>query len=60
MLRVLSRLNADSRCVDEPAVKRELRERLAAVYPPEGAGALTQALMELGATVCVPNGEPKC
>ena len=60
VLRVLSRLNADSRCVDEPAVKRELRERLAAVYPPEGAGALTQALMELGATVCVPNGEPKC
>ena len=60
VLRVLTRLTADGRCVDEPAVKRALRERLAAVYPETGAGTLTQALMELGATVCVPNSEPKC
>ena len=60
VLRVLTRLCADGRCVDEPAVKRELRDRLAAVYPETGAGTLTQALMELGATVCLPNGEPRC
>ncbi|MBR6377734.1 MAG: A/G-specific adenine glycosylase [Oscillospiraceae bacterium] len=60
VLRVLTRLSADSRCTDEPAVKRELRDRLAARYPAKGAGTLTQALMELGATVCLPNGEPKC
>ena len=60
VLRVLTRLSADSRCTDEPAVKRALRDRLAARYPTEGAGTLTQALMELGATVCLPNGEPKC
>ncbi len=60
VLRVLTRLSADNRCVDEPAVKRELRARLAEAYPAAGAGTLTQALMELGATVCVPNGEPRC
>ena len=32
---------------------------LAEIYPSE-AGAFTQALMELGATVCVPNGPPAC
>ena len=60
VLRVLTRLTADSRCVDEPAVKRALGAKLAALYPGTGAGTLTQALMELGATVCLPNGEPKC
>ena len=60
VLRVLTRLGADSRCVDEPAVKRTVRDALAACYPKTGAGILTQALMELGATVCVPNGEPRC
>ncbi len=60
VLRVVTRLRADGRCVDEPAVKRGLREELAEVYPPRGAGLLTQALMELGATVCGPNGKPDC
>ena len=60
VLRVLTRLKTDDRCTDEPAVKRDLRERLAALYPTAGSGTLTQALMELGAIVCLPNGEPKC
>ncbi len=60
VLRVVTRLLADGRCADEPAVKKELGARLAAVYPASGAGTLTQALMELGATVCVPNGAPRC
>ena len=60
VLRVVTRLTGDGRCVDEPAVRRDLTAKLAAVYPAQGAGTLTQALMELGATVCVPNGAPKC
>ncbi len=60
VLRVVTRLTADSRCVDHPAVKRDLREALAACYPASGAGTLTQAMMELGAVVCVPNGQPRC
>lgn len=59
-LRVLSRLCGDARCVDEPATKKAWREALAAVYPAGRCGDFTQALMELGATVCVPNGAPDC
>ena len=60
VLRVLSRLREDDRCTDDAAVRREIRSELAAVYPLSGAGTITQALMELGATVCVPNGTPHC
>ena len=60
VLRVLSRLTGDTRCVDEPATKRAWRESLAAVYPAGRCGDFTQALMELGATVCLPNGAPDC
>ena len=60
VVRVSARLRADLRCVDDPKVRNEIRQELAACYPEHGAGTLTQALMELGATVCAPNGEPKC
>ena len=59
VLRVLSRLRSDGASVDEPKHKKRIQEELAKVYPPQAA-AFTQALMELGATVCLPNGEPKC
>ena len=45
--------------IDDECTRREVRDALAAVYPPE-SGAFTQSLMELGATVCTPNGAPKC
>jgi len=59
VLRVISRLTDDATPIDLPAYKKQVRDRLAAVYPPE-AGDFTQALMELGATVCLPNGAPLC
>lgn len=60
VLRVLSRLTGDRRCVDAASTRRAWRERLVAVYPPGRCGDFTQALMELGATVCLPNGAPTC
>lgn len=60
VLRVVARLTGDARSVSEEATKRSIRAALAEVYPREAAGAFTQALMELGATVCVPNGAPLC
>lgn len=60
VLRVVTRLNEDFRPVDDARVKRELRETVAAVVPEEEPGAFNQALMELGATVCLPNGSPRC
>ena len=61
VLRVYTRLLGDARCTDDTAVKRDIREQLRHVYEACGdCGMLTQALMELGATVCVPNGAPHC
>ena len=60
VLRVILRLPA---CADSPAdvrVRRRIGEELSAVYPAGHCGDFTQALMELGATVCLPNGAPQC
>ncbi len=60
VLRVLTRLLACDKPITDERTKTEIRERLAAVYPHGHCGDFTQALMELGATVCVPNGAPRC
>ena len=60
VLRVMARLQEDFRNILSPAVKTDVTAELAAVYPAHDACTLTQALMELGATVCVPNGAPRC
>lgn len=59
VLRVLTRLFADERNIDEPKTKAEFAALLKEHYPPK-AGEFCQALMELGAIVCVPNGAPLC
>ena len=59
VLRVISRLTEDATPIDLPARKKAVQEQLAAVYPAE-AGEFTQALMELGATLCGPNWKPRC
>ena len=60
VLRVLGRLRADDAPIDLPATKKRVQQELAEIYPTDCPGEFTQALMELGATVCVPGGEPKC
>ncbi len=60
VLRICARIMASEACVDEPGVKSEVAAQLAEVYPPGSCGAFTQSLMELGATVCLPNGAPDC
>ncbi len=59
VLRVVSRLTDDATPIDSSVYKKQVRERLMACYPPQ-AGEFTQALMELGATVCGPNRAPDC
>ena len=59
VLRVITRLTEDPTFIDTPAFQRSVRASLEAVYPPE-AGTFTQALMELGATLCGPNWKPRC
>ena len=59
VLRVVSRLTEDDTPIDLPAQKKKVDAMLREVYPEE-AGEFTQALMELGATLCGPNWEPRC
>lgn len=60
VLRVLARLENDARDISDPSAKRRAREKLLASMPQDEPGRFNQALMELGALVCVPNGEPRC
>ncbi len=59
VLRILTRLFADGRNADDLRLRQEYSKRLKEVYPEE-AGDFCQALMELGAIVCLPNGDPMC
>ena len=61
VLRVVMRLLACDRDIADPRVKRDVKDMLAQVYPRgDQAGILTEAIMELGESVCIPNGAPKC
>ncbi len=54
VLRVFARLTANGGDVMLPAVKKELSLEVKAQQPPEEAGDYNQAIMELGALVCLP------
>lgn len=60
VLRVISRIMAQTDDISLPAVKKKMEEDLTAIMPEDFPGDFNQALMELGATVCLPNGAPKC
>ena len=60
VLRVVSRLLNDHRPTDDVKLRREYRDALADIYPAGRCGEFTQALMELGATLCGPNSAPRC
>jgi len=57
--RVLSRLLGIREEIKQPAVVKRLWEEAAGLAEGPSPGDLNQALMELGALVCVP-GEPRC
>jgi len=59
VLRVCARILNDPSPIDLPATKKRITHALAGIYPQE-AGEFTQALMELGATICGPNRKPDC
>lgn len=59
VLRVYARLMNDPSDIADPAVKTRVFAALKAVMPND-PGTFNQAMMELGAVVCVPNGQPDC
>lgn len=60
VLRVISRLAASEADISQPRTKRMIRQAVEQILPREQAGAFNQALMELGATVCLASGAPVC
>lgn len=60
VLRVYTRVMEDSSNIDKQSTKNKIRQELSTIYPKGNCGTFTQSLMELGATVCLPNGAPKC
>ena len=60
VIRVVSRVAGVREDVGIPSVQRRIAETAAAWVPQERPGDFNQALMDLGATVCTPGGEPLC
>ncbi len=60
VLRVLARLKGDGRDISLPAVRAEITKELWRDMESERPGDFNQALMELGALVCIPVGAPRC
>lgn len=60
VLRVLARLRKDEGDILSQKTKKRVERELMTVIPKDRPGDFNQALMELGAMVCVPGGEPKC
>lgn len=60
VLRVISRITEDRQDIMKQSVRRQVEERLLEVMPEDAPGDFNQALMELGAVVCVPNGPARC
>ena len=63
VLRVISRVTADDSDIMKQSVRNHMEERLFELMndvQEVEPSVFNQALMELGATVCVPNGTPHC
>ncbi len=60
VLRVVTRLTGNTGDITKPQTKECIRAALQATMPVDCPGDFNQALMELGATVCLPNGTPLC
>ncbi|MCI8560717.1 MAG: A/G-specific adenine glycosylase [Dorea sp.] len=60
VLRVITRLTADESDIGRQSTKRRIEQELEKIIPKEAASDFNQALIELGAIICVPNGRPKC
>jgi len=60
VLRVVSRILNSDADIMKASVRSEIAAAIEEVIPPGAAGDFNQALIELGAIVCVPGQVPKC
>lgn len=59
VLRIVSRITGDDADIAAEATKKKRTEELLRIMPKE-SGEFNQAMMDLGATICIPNGKPFC
>ncbi|MCM1570192.1 MAG: A/G-specific adenine glycosylase [Roseburia sp.] len=60
VLRVLARLRQDERLISDMKVRKLVEQDLRKIMPMDRPGDFNQAMMELGACVCIPAGAPHC
>lgn len=60
LLRVYARRELYRESIKDPAAKKLAYDYYMERMPEDRPGDYNQALMDLGATVCLPNGEPEC
>jgi len=60
VLRVFARLLGIIENIKEPQIKETIKKEVETVLPNTRVGDFNQGLMEIGATVCLPNGKPIC
>ncbi len=58
--RIYTRLLGDDSDITKAAFKRTVRREVLRIMPPDRPGSFNQAWMDLGACICLPNGEPLC
>lgn len=60
VLRVISRLLTEDQDITKASFKAQIEQSLESVMPKDRPGDFNQALMDIGAMVCLPNGSPLC
>ena len=60
VFRILARLTGRKDSIDDTEVRKELTALVSSWIPTDRPGDFNQALMDLGATICLPNGAPVC
>ena len=60
VLRIAARVGSIHEDILDAKVKKDITAMMDAALPHERCGDYNQALMDLGATVCLPNGKPAC
>lgn len=60
VLRVITRILGNYDDIADPKTKTKYENLLKPYMPEKESGNFNQAMMELGATICIPNGLPRC
>lgn len=60
VLRVMKRIAGSFDDITKAGVKKGLEQDIREIMPKDRPGDFNQAVMELGALVCIPNGKPLC